>query len=245
MKLTWTPEGRGGSLTCMSEIDVAFLVYRGMALLDLTGPTEVLQNLPGARLHLVAHTPEPLVTEGGIKIWPTTTFAERPRAQVLCVPGGPGQIELMEDKPTLQWLRAVAKEAQWVTSVCTGAFLLGAAGLLRGYRATSHWASLPLLTAYGATTVEERVVVDRNRITAAGVTAGIDLALHLAARLASPTVAEAIQLGLEYDPQPPFQSGHPRNASPALVDLVRARFADRIARREAQARRAGSDAGAP
>ncbi len=244
MKLTWTPRGHGGSLTSMSEIDIAFLVYRGMALLDLSGPYEVLQNLPGARLHLVANTPEPVVSEGGVKIWPTTTFAERPRAEVLCVPGGPGQLELMEDRPTIQWLRTVAKEAQWVSSVCTGAFLLGAAGLLRGYRATSHWASLHLLAAYGATIVEERVVVDRNRITGAGVTAGIDLALHLAARLASPAVAEAIQLGLEYDPQPPFPAGHPRSARPDLVDLVRARFADRIARREAQARRTGPDAAA-
>jgi len=221
----------------MSEIDIAFLVYRGMALLDLSGPYEVLQNLPGARLHVVANTPEPVVSDGGVKVWPTTTFAERPRAQVLCVPGGAGQIELMEDEPTVRWIQTVAAGAQWVTSVCTGSFLLGAAGLLRGYRATSHWASLPLLAAYGATIVEERVVVDRNRITAAGVTAGIDLALHLAARLASPEVAQAIQLGLEYDPQPPFQSGHPRNASPAVIDMVRARFADRVARREAQARR--------
>jgi cyclohexyl-isocyanide hydratase len=220
----------------MNDIDIAFLVYPGMALLDLTGPYEVLHNLPGGRLHMVASTPKAVLTDSGVQIGPTATFADVPRAQVLCVPGGAGQIDLMDDAPTIEWLRTVAADARWVTSVCTGSFLLGAAGLLRGFRATSHWASLPLLAAYGATIVEERVVVDRNRITAAGVTAGIDLALHLTARLVSPTVAEAIQLGLEYDPQPPFRSGHPRQASPALVDVVRARFADRVARREAQAR---------
>jgi cyclohexyl-isocyanide hydratase len=237
MKLTWTPPPPGGNLAVMSDIDIAFLVYPGMAALDLAGPYEVLQKLPGGRLHLVAKTTEPVVCDSGMKISPSATFAEVPRAQVLCVPGGGGQIDFMEDQPTLDWIRTVAADARWVTSVCTGSFLLGAAGLLRGYRATSHWASLPVLAAYGATVVEERVVVDRNRITAAGVTAGIDLALHVAARLASPTVAEAIQLALEYDPQPPFQSGHPRSASPALVEVVRARYADRVARREAQARR--------
>jgi cyclohexyl-isocyanide hydratase len=226
----------------MSDIDIAFLVYPGVALLDLTGPYEVLHKLPGGRLHLVAKTNQPVLSDSGVKVCPTATFEEVPRAQALCVPGGAGQIEVMDDQATIGWIRSVAAEASWITSVCTGSFLLGAAGLLRGYRATSHWASLPLLAAYGAKIVEERVVVDRNRITGAGVTAGIDLALHLAARLATTTVAEAIQLGLEYDPQPPFQSGHPRDARPALVETVRARFADRVARRAAQARRAEADA---
>lgn len=238
MKLTWTPPGPSERVNGMSDIDIAFLVYPGMALLDLTGPYEVLHNLPGARLQMVAATNQPVLTDSGVKMWAPATFADVPRARVLCVPGGAGQIDLMEDEPTLEWLRRVGADAGWVTSVCTGSFLLGAAGLLRGFRATSHWASLPLLAAYGATIVEERVVVDRNRITAAGVTAGIDLALHLAARLASPTVAQAIQLGLEYDPQPPFHTGTPRQADPGLVNLVRGRFADRVARREAQARRA-------
>jgi cyclohexyl-isocyanide hydratase len=144
----------------------------------------------------------------------------------------------MEDQPTLEWLLTIGEGARYVTSVCTGAFLLGAAGLLRGYRATTHWASLPLLASYGATPVEERVVADRNRITGAGVTAGLDLALRLSELLSSRTVAEGIQLGLEYDPAPPFQAGHPRTASPAVVELVRKRYAARIARRTEQARRA-------
>lgn len=222
----------------MDVIDIAFLVYPGVALLDLTGPYEVLQLLPGARLTLIAKTREPAVSDTGVSLLPAATFDDVRRAGVLCVPGGAGQIEQMDDARTIDWLRAVGGEAAWVTSVCTGALLLGAADLLRGYRAATHWASMPFLAAYGATPIDERVVVDRNRMTGAGVTAGIDLALHLAARLASPTVAEEIQLRLEYDPAPPFQSGHPRHARAAVTNQVRARLAERLARREAQARAA-------
>jgi len=220
------------------SIDIAFLGFPGLALLDLSGPFEVLHALPGARLYLVAKDRQPFLSDCGLHVVPTTTYAELRRADVLCVPGGAGQIDLMDDQPTLEWLQTVAAPARYVTSVCTGAFLLGAAGLLRGYRATTHWASLPLLASYGATPVEERVVQDRNRLTGAGVTAGIDLALHLAALLSSRAVGEAIQLGLEYDPAPPFQSGHPRTASAAVVEQVRKRFAQRIARRTEQARQA-------
>lgn len=220
-------------------IDIAFLVYPGMALLDLAGPSEVLQNVPEARLHLVAKSRQPVTSDGGTSVLPSATFAELGSADVLCVPGGSGQIDLMEDVETIGWVRSVGEKARHVTSVCTGAFVLGAAGLLDGYRATTHWASLPLLAAYGAVPVEERVVVDRNRITGAGVTAGIDLALKLASIVASQTVAEAIELALEYDPAPPFKAGHPRIASPRIVDLVRARFADRIERRTRQANRMG------
>ena len=170
--------------------------------------------MPGARLTLVAKTREPVVSDTGVSLLPAATFDEIRHAHVLCVPGGCGQIAQMDDAATIDWLRTVGGGAAWVTSVCTGAFLLGAAGLLRGYRATTHWASLPYLAAYGATLVEERVVVDRNRITGAGVTAGIDLALHLAARLASPTVAEEIQLRLEYDPAPAVPVGTPAPGQP-------------------------------
>ena len=218
------------------SIDIAFLGYPGLALLDLTGPFEVLHAVPGARLQVVAKDGQAFASDGGVRVLPTATCAEVRRADVLCVPGGAGQIDLMEDQPTLEWLREVAGTARWVTSVCTGAFLLGAAGLLRGYRATTHRASLPLLASYGATPVEERVVQDRNRLTGAGVTAGMDLALRLAELLSSRATAEAIQLGLEYDPAPPFQSGSPRTASPAVVEQVRKRFAARIARRTEQAR---------
>jgi cyclohexyl-isocyanide hydratase len=219
------------------NIDIAFLGYPGLALLDLAGPFDTLHAVPGARLHVVAKDRQPFPSDTGMRLLPTATYAEIRRADVLCVPGGAGQVELMEDEPTLEWLRAVAGEARYVTSVCTGSFLLGAAGLLRGYRATTHWASLPLLASYGATPVEARVVVDRDRVTGAGVTAGLDLALQLAELLSSRTVAEAIQLGLEYDPAPPFQSGHPRTARPAVVEQVRQRFAARIARRTEQASR--------
>jgi cyclohexyl-isocyanide hydratase len=225
----------------MDPIDVVFLVYPGMTLLDLVGPYDVLHLVPGARLTLVAKTRDPVVSDTGVSLLPAATFNEIGHAHVLCVPGGFGQIAQMDDAPTIEWLRKIGGGAAWVTSVCTGAFLLGAAGLLRGYRATSHWASLPYLAAYGATLVEERVVIDRNRITGGGVTAGIDMALHLAARLASPTVAEEIQLRLEYDPAPPFHSGHPREASPAVVERARARLAERLSQRAAQARAAAAN----
>ena len=141
----------------------------------------------------------------------------------------------MEDDETIDWIRRVGNTSRYVTSVCVGA-LLGAAGLLRGYRATAHWASLSLLAAYGAIPVSERVVIDRNRVTGAGVSAGIDFGLHLAALLASQPIAEAIQLSIEYDPAPPFDTGHPRVADKAVADQVRARFADRVARRAEQAK---------
>ncbi len=225
----------------MDLIDIVFLAYPGMSFLDLAGPYEVLHALPHARLTLVGKTRDPVVCDTGVSLVPGATLDEAPRAHVLCVPGGAGQIAQMDDAPTMEWLRAAGGGAGWITSVCTGSFLLGAAGLLRGYRATTHWASLPYLAAYGAAVVEDRVVVDRNRMTAAGVTAGIDLGLHLAARLASRAVAEEIQLRLEYDPAPPFQSGNPRQASPAVTDRARARLADRLSRRAAQARAAGQN----
>jgi cyclohexyl-isocyanide hydratase len=235
-KMSWTP-GRAGVTVVLMSIDIVFLGYPGLALLDLAGPLEALHAIPGARVQVVAKERQPFAADTGVQLVPGGTCAEVRRADVLCVPGGAGQLELMEDGSTLDWIRTVAGTARYVTSVCTGAFLLGAAGLLRGYRATTHWASLPLLASYGATPVEERVVLDRDRLTGAGVTAGMDLALRLAELLSSRTVAEAIQLGLEYDPAPPFQSGHPRSASPAVVEQVRKRFAARLARRTEQARR--------
>jgi cyclohexyl-isocyanide hydratase len=219
------------------SIDIAFLLFPDLTQLDLTGPYEVLRRIPGARLRLVWKTREPVRSDSGLTILPTATFADVPSADVLCVPGGAGQIELMEDGDTIAWIRAIGESARYVTSVCVGSFLLGAAGLLHGYRATAHWASLPLLAAYGAIPVEERIVVDRNRITGGGVTAGIDFGLTLAAMLGSRQLAEAIQLSIEYDPAPPFDAGHPRAASAALVEQVRGAFSERVARRAEQARR--------
>lgn len=221
------------------KLDIVFFVYPGLALLDLAGPYEVLQRIPGARLSLVSRYGTPVASDTGPTVVPTATCADVLSADVLCIPGGAGQIEVMDDRTSLYWVHEIGQRPRFVTSVCTGAFILGAADLLRGYRATTHWASLPLLAAYGAIPVEERVVVDRNRMTGAGVTAGIDLALRLAADCSSRQVAEAIELGIEYDPAPPFGSGHPRSARPEVVELVRNTFKDRLQRRAEQARRAG------
>lgn len=210
------------------------LLFDQLTQLDLTGPHEVLARLPGATVQLVARTRDPVRSETGLAILPTATFADVPRADVLFVPGGWGQVAAGEDAATVDWLRAVGATATWVTSACTGALLLGIAGLLDGYRATTHWAFHDLLTLVGATPVAERVVVDRNRITGGGVTAGIDAALIIAERTHGRPVAEAIQLQLEYDPQPPFHAGHPRTADPALVEKARERVAARYDARKKQ-----------
>jgi cyclohexyl-isocyanide hydratase len=207
------------------------VVFPRLTLLDLVGPHEVLTRVPGARVHLVAHSLEPIRSDAGVSITPDTILEDCPPLDVLFVPGGAGQFEMMEDARLMAFLRERGAAAQWVTSVCTGSLLLGAAGLLRGYRATCHWMSLPLLEPLGAIPVAERVVEDRNRMTGAGVSAGIDLGLVLAARICGEETARAIQLSIEYDPQPPFQCGSPRVADPALVERVSA------ARRQFQEKR--------
>lgn len=218
------------------SIDIAFLVYPDVTQLDLTGPFEVLRRVPGARPRLVWKSREPVRSDSGLLLTPDATFDDVPAADVLCVPGGGGQIELMEEPEVVDWVERVGERARFVTAVCVGSFVLGAANLLRGYRATAHWASLELLAHYGATPVAERVVVDRNRITGGGVTAGIDFGLVLAEQLTSRDVAETIQLAIEYDPAPPFAAGHPRLARPELVARVKQLFAPRIERRREQGR---------
>lgn len=210
------------------------LLFDQLTQLDLTGPHEVLARLPGATVQLVARTRDPVRSETGLAILPTATFADVPRADVLFVPGGWGQVAASDDAETVAWLRGVGATATWVTSACTGALLLGIAGLLDGYRATTHWAFHDLLALVGATPVAERVVLDRNRITGGGVTAGIDAALIIAERTHGRAVAEAIQLQLEYDPQPPFHAGHPRTADPAVVAQARERVAARYEARKQQ-----------
>ncbi len=195
---------------------VGFLLFPRLTQLDLTGPWEVLSRLPGAQLHLLARERGPVSAEGGLTLLPSGTLAEAPALDVLCVPGGVGVNAVLEDDAALDWLASQGERARWVTSVCTGALALGAAGLLRGYLATTHWLSIDLLSIFGATPIAERVVVDRNRVTGGGVTAGIDFGLTLAARLAGDEVARRIALGLEYAPAPPFP-GSPRSAAPALV----------------------------
>jgi cyclohexyl-isocyanide hydratase len=196
---------------------IGFLLFPGLTQLDLTGPFEVFARLPGAKIHLLWKDLDPVRTDRGLSILPTVRLDDAPALDLLCVPGGPGQIELMDDRQVLGFLRHAAEGCRYVTSVCTGSLLLGAAGLLQGYRATSHWASRDQLAAFGATPVAERVVFDRNRITGAGVTSGIDFALAVLAHVAGEDMAKRVQLQMEYDPAPPFSSGTPAGAGEDLT----------------------------
>jgi cyclohexyl-isocyanide hydratase len=199
---------------------VGLVLFPKLTQLDLTGPYEIFSRMPDTTVHLVAASSAPVVSERGLAIVPDTTFDNAARFDLLCVPGGPGVNPMMENVRLLQFLRAQAEGARYVTSVCTGALLLGAAGLLHGYRATTHWLSLDLLPLFGAQPVDERVVVDRNRITGGGVTAGIDFGLAVAAELHGAAVAQDIQLMIEYNPAPPFQSGSPHTAPADVVTRV-------------------------
>lgn len=219
-------------------MNVIMLLYPRLTQLDLTGPFEVFARFPELKLHLVAKTLDPVADGSGLRLLPTASFASAPQANILFVPGGPGQIDLMDDRETLDFLRLQALGAAYVTSVCTGSLVLAAAGLLTGYRATTHWLSLNQLAYFGVTPVDERVVEDRNRITGGGVTSGIDFALTLAARLFGEERAKSVQLGMEYDPEPPFVGGSTRSAEPELVAAIRARAAEFQEKREAIARAA-------
>lgn len=214
-------------------LNIGFLLFPRLTQLDLTGPYEVLSRLPGARVRLVWKTLEPVRADTGIGLLPDTTLAECPPLDLVCVPGGPGVAALMEDAEVLDFLRRQAAGARYVTSVCTGALVLGAAGLLRGKRATTHWASHDFLAALGATPVEGRVVRDGTLFTGGGVTAGIDFALTIAAEIAGPEAAQAIQLHIEYAPAPPFNSGSPKTASPAVLEATKRRAAVMRTEREA------------
>ncbi len=216
---------------------LGFLLYPGLTQLDLTGPFEVLSRMPDATVHLIWKQPGVVTGDTGLGLVATSGFDDCPPLDLVFVPGGGGQIALMEDDAVLDFLAARGAAARWVTSVCTGALVLGAAGLLRGYNAATHWAFQPLLAIFGARAVDERVVVDRNRITAGGVTAGIDFGLRVVAEIAGADAARTIELALEYDPAPPFGCGHPRRAPAELVAAVRAQFAERYAVREDQLRR--------
>jgi cyclohexyl-isocyanide hydratase len=203
-------------------ISIAFLLYPNATQLDLTGPAQFLARLGNQKIDLVWKNRDPVPTDCGFSILPTATFADIRSADILCVPGGPGSIDMMEDEQVLGWIDAVAADAKWVTSVCTGSLILAAAGLLEGYRATSHWAWREYLPLFGAELVEERFVFDRNRITGGGVTAGTDFGLALTAAIRGEDFARAVQLALEYDPAPPYDSGSPEKAGPDLAAFVRA-----------------------
>jgi len=202
-------------------MNIVMLLYPRLTQLDLTGPFEVFSRFPELKLHLAWKTLDPVTDGAGLRLLPTTTFADTPQADILFVPGGPGQIDLMADEETLDFLRKQAAGAAYVTSVCTGSLVLAAAGLLTGYRATCHWLSLNQLAYFDATPVEERVVEDRNRVTGAGVTSGIDFALTLCARLFGEKRAKRTQLFMEYDPQPPFAGGSPKSAEPEIIAEAR------------------------
>jgi cyclohexyl-isocyanide hydratase len=213
------------------------LVFPNLTQLDLTGPYEVLARLSGTETLLLWKTLEPVRSEHGLTILPMATFESCPPLDLLLVPGGAGINPLLEDAEVLAFVRRAAAGARYVVAVCTGSLVLGAAGLLRGKRATTHWMSRDLLRAFGAEPVAERVVVDGNLFTGGGVTAGIDVGLTVAAEIAGRAAAEAIQLGIEYDPTPPFASGSPERADPAVLNVVLARAeprqrdrAERVAR---------------
>ncbi|AJK45772.1 DJ-1/PfpI family protein [Burkholderia plantarii] len=212
---------------------IALLMFPGVQALDLVGPHDVFAALPDTTLHRVAKSTAPLAAAHGLVLTPDTDFDACPEVDVLCVPGGVGIGELLLDEATLAFVRRAAASARYVTSVCTGALVLGAAGLLRGRRATTHWASLPLLAPFGATPVRERVVRDGRLVTGGGVTAGIDFALTIAHELHGDAVAQAAQLAIEYAPAPPFDAGRPETAPVEVVDTVRARYAPITAAREA------------
>jgi transcriptional regulator GlxA family with amidase domain len=202
---------------------IALLLYKGMAPLDAIGPYEVMRNVPGWEVVTVAQEKGEVRDERGtLGLVADHALAEMTAADVVLVPGGDGKRPLLQDEGLLEWLREIDRTTKWTTSVCTGSLLLGAAGLLRGKRATGHWLSLELLREYGADPVGGRYVEDGKTITAAGVSAGIDMALHLVARETGPEVAQAVQLGIEYDPSPPFDAGSPAKAPTEIVDLVRA-----------------------
>jgi len=216
----------------MATRRIGMLIFPRLTQLDMTGPYEVLARLPDTKVELVARTLAPVTTDRGMQILPTVTYDSCPPLDVVFVPGGFGQIDLMGDVVVLDFLKKHAKNARYVTSVCTGSLLLGAAGLLEGYEATTHWAFHEMLSGFGAKPKEARVVVDRNRISGGGVTAGIDFGLRLVAELAGETVAKTIQLGLEYDPKPPFNCGHPSVAEPQIVAIAMRQIEERRAARD-------------
>ncbi|RYJ04404.1 MAG: DJ-1/PfpI family protein [Acetobacteraceae bacterium] len=220
-------------MTQPETLTIGFLLFPRLTQLDFTGPFEVMSRLPGAQVKLLWKEAGPVRADTGLTMMADTTLAEAPQLDILCIPGGPGVAALMEDEAVLDFLRAQAPGARYVTSVCTGALVLGAAGLLRGIRATTHWASHDFLADLGAVPVQGRVVRDGKVITGGGVTAGIDFALTIAAEVAGPAVAQSIQLQIEYAPQPPFDAGRPETAPAEVLAAAEARGAGMRAERVA------------
>ena len=201
---------------------IAIPLYDRFTALDAVGPYEVLQRVPGAKITWLAHEPGPVGTDTGqLHLVADAAFEDLPDPEIIVVPGGTGTDDFLDDERLLGWIRRAHETSEWTTSVCTGSLLLGAAGVLDGLDATCHWLDLQDLERYGAKPTERRVVEQGKVITAAGVSSGIDMALTLVAKMAGPEVSQAIQLGIEYDPQPPFDSGSTAKAAPEIVELVR------------------------
>jgi cyclohexyl-isocyanide hydratase len=209
----------------MPLFNIGFVIVPDLTQLDFTGPLQVLSRLPQSATHIVAKSTSPVPSDCGLGLVPTHTFANCPPLDLICIPGGSeGVAGIINDRETIEFVRQQAGAAKYVTSVCTGAFVLGVAGLLKGRRATTHWAFADLLPLVGATHEKARVVKDGNVITGGGVTAGIDFGLSVVAEIAGETVARKIQLGIEYDPAPPFDSGHPDKAPTLKLELLSARY---------------------
>jgi cyclohexyl-isocyanide hydratase len=214
-----------------APFQIGLVLFPRVTQLDFTGPLQVFSSVPGAEVHLIWKRIEPVTSDSVMTITPTIGFADCPQLDVLCVPGGGGTDDMVNDEEMLAFLRKQAAGAKYVTSVCTGSLVLGAAGLLKGYRATTHWSAMDYLSAFGAIPIKTRVCVDRNRITGGGVTAGIDFALTLVSLLRDRQTAEAIQLRLEYNPAPPFNSGSPDTAPPEILAFMKEKIAPSQARR--------------
>lgn len=205
---------------------VVFAIFNRITQLDFTGPAQFLCRMPGAKLHVAAASLDPVMTDAGFAILPTVRFADCPQADLICVPGGLGVPAALGDRRLIDFVRLQGASAQWVTSVCTGAFILGRAGLLQGKRATTHWGYTGQLPLVGATHEPARTVFDGNVVTAGGVTSGIDFALTVIAHLHGEDAARSIQLSLEYDPAPPFAGGTPATSPEPIVRMMRQRFYD-------------------
>jgi cyclohexyl-isocyanide hydratase len=222
-----------------APLQIGLVLFPKVTQLDLTGPVQVFSSVPDARVHLIWKRIEPVPSDSVLTLTPTTTFEDCPQLDVICVPGGFGTDDMVNDQEMLDFLRRQATGAKYITSVCTGSLVLGAAGLLRGYRATTHWTAIDLLELFGATPTKTRVCIDRDRVTGGGVTAGIDFALTLVSLLIDRQTAEMIQLRLEYNPAPPFDSGSPDTAPPEILALMNEKIAPaRQRRHEANARAA-------
>src|SRR5438105_10933504 len=217
-------------------LNIGFVLFPNLTQLDFTGPLQVLHRLPDSTTHIVAKTRDAVPSDCGLGLVPTTTFADCGQLDLICVPGGFGVSGAIADAATIDFVRQTGARAKYVTSVCTGAFVLGVAGLLQGRRATTHWAYTGLLPLVGATYEKARVVRDGNVFTGGGVTAGIDFALTVAAELAGDEVAQRIQLSIEYDPAPPFASGDPEHAPATVREGLAERYDSRLTafRRELQ-----------